>query len=143
MIKTVLVHLRGTKSDAPTLSAALQIARPFAAHLECLHIRPNLADLISRAAPATMDDDTDALTKIVEQLQKASAESGQRAWDAFTEFCIHERIPRGELATGSANQISASFREDIGNELERLTAQTRRHDLIVVKGGSTRDGGLG
>ena len=41
------------------------------------------------------------------------------------------------------NQISASFREDIGGEFERLTTQTRRHDLIVVKGGSTKDGGLG
>jgi len=142
MIKTVLVHLRGMKGDAATLSAALQIARPFGAHLECLHIRPDLAALISRTAPATMDDDTDTLTKMVEQRQKESAESAQRASDAFTEFCIHERIPRGELPTG-LNQISASFREDIGGEFERLTTQTRRHDLIVVKGGSTKDGGLG
>jgi len=142
MIKTVLVHLRGTKGDAATLSAALQVARPFGAHLECLHIRPNLAALISRAAPATMDDDTNALTKVVEHLQKESAESAQRASDAFTEFCVHERIARGEFPTESA-RISASFREDIGNELERLTAQSCRHDLIVVKGGSPKDGGLG
>ena len=74
MIKTVLVHLRGMKSDAANLSAALQIARPFGAHLECLHIRPDLAALISRTAPATMDDDTDTLTKMVEQRQKESAQ---------------------------------------------------------------------
>ena len=109
MIKTVLVHLRGTKGDAATLSAALQVARPFGAHLECLHIRPNLAALISRAAPATMDDDTNALTKVVEHLQKESAESAQRASDAFTEFCVHERIAHGEFPTdplGSARHFA-------------------------------------
>jgi nucleotide-binding universal stress UspA family protein len=142
MIRTVLVHLRGTSGDAATLSAALQVARPFAAHLECLHIRPDLAALISQAARRHVDDDTDAITKIVENLQRESAESAQSASDAFAAFCITERIPKAELPTGP-NEISASFREDIGYELDRLTAHSRRHDLVVVKGGSTKDGGLG
>jgi nucleotide-binding universal stress UspA family protein len=141
MIRTVLVHLRGTKGDAATLSAALQIARPFAAHLECLHIRPDLGALISRATRGHVDDDTDAITKVVETLQMESAESAQRASNSFTDFCSHEQIPRGERPT-SPNQLSASFREDIGDELDRLIAQSRRHDLVVVKGGSTNDGGL-
>jgi nucleotide-binding universal stress UspA family protein len=142
MIRTVLVHMRGTKGDAATLSAALQVARPFAAHLECLHVRPDLAALIALATPADMDRDGTAITRAIEHLQKESAVSAQRASDVFAAFCVNERIPKGELPTGPS-QISASFREDIGNELDRLIVQSRRHDLVVVKGGSVKEGGLG
>jgi nucleotide-binding universal stress UspA family protein len=107
-----------------------------------LHIRPDLAALISLATPGYMDGDGDAITKAIVGLQKESAESAQRASDVFTAFCVTERIPKAELPTGPS-QISASFREDIGNELDRLIAQSRRHDLVVVKGGSVKDGGLG
>jgi nucleotide-binding universal stress UspA family protein len=139
MIKTILVHLRGTKGDAAALSAALQIAGPFGAHLECLHIRPDWGTLVSRAAPAGMDE---ALSGAIEALQKESAESAQRAFDAFTRFCTDERIPRSELPLGSS-EMGASFREDIGDDLDRLIVQSRRHDLVVVKGGAVDEGGLG
>jgi len=142
MIKTVLVHLRGTKGDAANLSAALQIARPFGAHLECLHVRPDWAGLIARVAPAGMDDDTDAISKMMETVQKDSAESAHRAFDAFTRFCDDQRIPRSELPVGS-KELGASFREDLGDELDRLIVQSRRHDLVVVKGGNAEDGGMG
>jgi len=142
MIKTVLVHLRGNKGDALALAAGLQLARPFGAHLECLHIRPDWAALVARVAPAGMDDDTDAITKMMETVQKDSAESAQRAFDAFTRFCDHQRIPRSEFPVGS-KELSASFREDLGDELERLIAQSRRHDLVVVKGGNAEDGSMG
>jgi nucleotide-binding universal stress UspA family protein len=142
MIKTVLVHLRGSKGDAAALCAAVQIARPFGAHLECLHIRPDWAALVARAAPAGMDDDARAISKMMETVQKDSAESAQRAFDSFTRFCDDERIPRSELPVGS-RALGASFREDLGDELDRLIAQTRRHDLVVVKGGKTEDGGMG
>jgi nucleotide-binding universal stress UspA family protein len=142
MIKTVLVHLRGTKGDAANLCAALQIARPSRAHLECLHVRPDWATLVSRAAPAGMDDDTDTISRIIETVQKDSAEAAQRAFDAFTRFCDDERIPRSELPVGS-RELGASFREDVGDELDRLIAQGRRHDVVVVKGGKREDGGMG
>jgi nucleotide-binding universal stress UspA family protein len=139
MIKAILVHLRGTKGDAAALSAALQVARPFGAHLECLHIRPDWGTLVSRAAPAGMDE---ALTGAIETLQKESADSAQRAFDAFTRFCDDERIPRSEFPPGSS-EMGASFREDIGDDLERLNVHSRRHDLVVVKGGEVDEGGLG
>jgi nucleotide-binding universal stress UspA family protein len=142
MIKTVLVHLRGAKTDSATLYAALQIARPFGAHLECLHIRPDLAVLISRARPATLEGEADAILRAVETVKKQSAESAQRASDALSAFCVQERIRRGEVPD-SSDQISASFREDIGSELDRLIVHSRRHDVVVVKGGGAEAGGLG
>lgn len=139
MIKTILVHLRGTKGDASTLTAALQVARPFGAHLECLHVRADWGTLVSRVAPAGLDE---ALSDAIESLQKESAASAQLASDAFTRFCEDERIPRSESPLGS-NEVSAAFREDIGDEFQRLVAHSRRHDLVVVKGGNENEGGLG
>ena len=141
MIKTILVHLRGTKVDAASLTAALQVARPFGAHLECLHIRPDFAALISLARPAILEGETDAIARALRSVEKECAESAQRASDSLMAFCANEGIPKGELP-GSAAGISASFREDIGNEAERLIAHSRRHDLVVVKGGGAKDGGL-
>jgi nucleotide-binding universal stress UspA family protein len=140
MIKTVLVHLRGTKGDAATLSAALQVARPFAAHLECLHVRPDPGTLITRAAAAEID--ASITMKMLNDLQKQAAESAERAFAAYSAFCADAEIERGEIPPILDN-MSAAFREDIGSELDRLIAHSRRHDLVVVKGGDESDGGLG
>ena len=142
MIKTVLVHLRGTKGDAPTLAAALQIARPFAAHLECLHIRPDLAALLSRVRPAILEGEADAIARAMTVVQEEGARSAERASHTFAQFCTAEDIQLRELPP-APTQLSASFREDIGDELERLVAHTRRHDMAVVKGGNEQEGGLG
>jgi nucleotide-binding universal stress UspA family protein len=140
MIKSMLVHLRGTQCDAATLTAALQVARPFAAHLECLHARPNLAVLISRMAPTTIN--SGAMTKIIENHQKEAAEAAQRAFNAFADFCGRERIEKSEFPP-AGQSIGAAFREDIGDELDRLIVHSRRHDLVVVKGGGRAEGGIG
>jgi nucleotide-binding universal stress UspA family protein len=141
MIKTVLVHLRGTKGDDASLIAALQIARPFGAHLECLHIRPDFAGLISLARPAILEGDTETIARALKRLEQEYAEAAQRASDSLAAFCVAEGIRKGELPINT-NGISASFREDIGSDVERLIAHSRRHDLVVVKGGGVNEGGL-
>ena len=141
MIKTILVHLRGTRGDAASLTAALQVARPFGAHLECLHIRPDLAALISLARPAILEGEADAIARALKSVEKEAAELAQRASGALMTFCANEGIPKGELP-GSTTGISASFREDIGSDVERLIAHSRRHDVVVVKGGGEKEGGL-
>jgi nucleotide-binding universal stress UspA family protein len=140
MFKTILVHLRGTKGDASTLSAALQIARPFAAHLECLHVRPDLTALISQTAASELD--TSIMTRMVNDLQKGAAESAERAFAAYSTFCANAEIERGEMPPILDN-MSAAFREDIGSELDRLIVHSRRHDLVVVRGGHESEGGAG
>ena len=86
MIRTILVHLRGTRGDAASLTAALQVARPFGAHLECLHIRPDLAALISLARPAILEGETDAIARALKTVEKECAESAQRASEALMTF---------------------------------------------------------
>jgi nucleotide-binding universal stress UspA family protein len=141
MIKTVLVHLRGTKGDDASLTAALQTARPFGAHLECLHIRPDFAALISLARPAILEGETETIARTLKNLEQEYAEAAQRASDSLAGFCASEGIRKSELPNSSQG-MSASFREDIGSDVERLIAHSRRHDLVVVKGGGAKEGGL-
>ena len=47
MIKDVLVHLQGTKTDFAVLATGLEVARLFNGHMECLHIMPDAASLLA------------------------------------------------------------------------------------------------
>jgi nucleotide-binding universal stress UspA family protein len=140
MFKTILVHLRGTKGDEAVLNAALEAARHTAAHLDCLHIRPNLGHLISRMA-FDMDEDTDRMTESLNTLRKLTDDTARAAAQAFTEFCTREGIVRTE-APPAPNRVSAAFRDVTDDELRHLITQSRYHDLVVVKGGSEEAGGL-
>jgi hypothetical protein len=92
MFKTILVHLRGTNADRPTLAAAYLFARPFAAHLESLHIRPDFGAMMSRITLAGNDDNPGAVAEIIEATQRAAAQNAQRAADAHMAFCDKEQI---------------------------------------------------
>jgi nucleotide-binding universal stress UspA family protein len=141
MFKTVLVHLRGTTGDPAVLAAGLVVARPFAAHLECLHIGANLGRLVSRAAVLEMGEDVGAIPAVLETLKKQSAELAQAAARAFAAFCDAEGLPRADDPPGP-DTMTAGFRETLGDEVDQLIAQSRYHDLLVVKGGSEEAGGL-
>ena len=66
MIKTILVAATGNDSDAARFAAALAIARPFAAHLDVLHVR---LDPVSVAVAMATDAGSGALTAgLIEQL---------------------------------------------------------------------------
>jgi hypothetical protein len=122
MFKSVLVHLRGTQSDPAVLSAAQQVARPFAGHLECLHIRPDLGEIASKAVARTQDGAT--IGSMFETLRQLSAETASRASSTFARFCSRENIPRAEYPP-DPGQPNAAFRETIGNEPGKLIAESR------------------
>ena len=59
MIKTILVGATGNKSYAASFAAALAIVKPFAAHLDVLHVR---LDAVAIAAAMSTDAGGGALT---------------------------------------------------------------------------------
>lgn len=140
MFKTILVHLRGANGDESVLSAALEIARPSAAHLNCLHIRPNVASAISRM-PFDLDEDTDRISEYLNTLRKLADETTHAAAQAFEQFCSTEHIARVETPPAPGG-MSAAFSETVDDEPRRLITQAWYHDLVVVSGGSEKTGGL-
>jgi TusA-related sulfurtransferase len=50
MFKTILTHMTGTDCDQPVLTTALQVARLFSGHLECLRVVSDPTALVMQAA---------------------------------------------------------------------------------------------
>ena len=53
-MKNFRVHLNGTAGDQPVLAMAFGIGRPFAAHLQCVHVSPNHWSLLGLALSVEM-----------------------------------------------------------------------------------------
>jgi nucleotide-binding universal stress UspA family protein len=133
-MKTILVDLQGTKQDVSVLATALQVARLFGAHLDCVYVMPDAAALLPPAGAVEMD--TAALIAgSLEVLQRQAADMGAQARKTFKEFVRTHDIPDAQPAAG----VSAAFRELSGDPREKLVAQSRLHDLTVMEGGAQDD----
>jgi nucleotide-binding universal stress UspA family protein len=138
--KSILVLLKGVKGDGAALSAAMQAARPSAGHLACLHVRPGMEEIVSRLAIFDLED-PNIVQDMLGKAQQQGVEAAGRAAELFSLFCTKESISRTEFPPGGGT-INASFREMLGSELDVLIAESRYHDLVVVKDGGEETGGL-
>jgi nucleotide-binding universal stress UspA family protein len=140
MFKTILTHMTGTDCDQPTLTTALQVARLFSGHLECLRVMADPAALVMQAAQMDLVTSmmlADALT-VVEQQNR---EGTQRARVTLAEFCKREDIVFSDKPLAS-HGVTAHWREKTGDEFDELTSQARFQDLVVMAGGAERKGRL-
>ncbi len=140
MFKTILTHMTGTDCDQQVLTTALQIARSFSGHLECLRV---MADPTSLAMQAAQPDlvTSSMLAEALNFLEQQNREGTQRARITLAEFCKQEDVPFANEPSGS-NGVSAHWREKTGDEFDELTSQGRFHDLVVLAGGAERKGRL-
>ena len=140
MFKTILTHMTGTDCDQPVLTAALQLARLFSGHLECLRVVSDPAALLMQAAQMDLVGSM-MLADALSVVERQNREATQRARAALTEFCKREHIASTDKPL-SPNGVSAHWREKTGDEFDELTAQARFHDLAVLAGGAERKGCL-
>jgi nucleotide-binding universal stress UspA family protein len=129
MIKTILVLVGGSERDEVVLQTALAAARPFSAHLKFLHIHvsPGQAARFSHAEFARGL----ALRNALEQLDNKAKTFSELAADHIRDFCARSMIEFCDAPTKAEN-VTASFREEQDNALERLTFHARHSDLIVM-----------
>lgn len=134
MFKSLFLPLFGNQSDELSSALALNIARDFNAHIDCLHIR---RDLKQRLLEATIVDASAGvgsgmlvadLVRSFEQSDKTRRESAAKTFKAISasENMVHqtdEIIPEG---------ASCSFREVLGLEDEILVPEARIHDLTLL-----------
>jgi len=140
MIKTILAHLTGTDCDAAVLAAGLDLARPHGAHIACIGIAPDPADLVRQAAYIDVASAT-LLAESLRAVEKLREECSARIQAAFNAFRDREHVALADSPPGPGT-VSASLREALGNEAEILSAQGRFHDLVVLAGGPERSGRL-
>jgi nucleotide-binding universal stress UspA family protein len=131
MIKTILVAATGNDSDTATFAAALAIARPFAAHLDVLHVR---LDPVSVAVAMTTDAGGGALaTGLIAQLEQDAGERERKAQEIFTRFCAGAGLAvTSAPSPASAAAPSAEWHVETGEEPRCMAAYGVAADLIMT-----------
>jgi nucleotide-binding universal stress UspA family protein len=138
-MKTILVLTGGSKTDAAVFDTALAAARPLGAHLEFLHIwvSPGQAAAHTPHVEFAMGGGLrDALDRLRDEAELRSA----AALRDFRGFCEREAIEIVDMPC-HAKGVSAVWREERDDAVERMMLRARRHDLVVV-GRPSRANGL-
>jgi len=132
MIKTILVAATGGDSDAATFAAALAIARPFAAHLEMLHVR---LDPVAIAVAMATDAGGGALTAgLIDQLERDSRERERKAQETFTRFCSGAGLAVTSAPTPASTAApSAEWHVETGEEPRWMATYGVAADLIIAQ----------
>ena len=141
MFKTIAAHLTGSDCDRSVLATALQLARPFAAHIDCLRVVPDPAAMVAQAMPfdAAMGM-TGLLADMLDTIEQQSGERTQRARAAMSEFCKAQGVVLADTPPGPGD-VSAAWQErKAPDEWDYLVEFARSHDLVVLGGGKARAG---
>ena len=131
MIKTILVAATGSDGDAGVLAAALAVARPFAAHLDVLHVR---FDATTVALAMATDAGSGALTAgLIERIEQDARDREAKARANFARFCSDAGLAVTTVPGVAANAApSAQLHVEIGEEARWMASYGLAADLIVA-----------
>jgi nucleotide-binding universal stress UspA family protein len=136
MFKYIIVPVTGANTDAPVLATALSIARPGAAHLEFLHARLDIEQVLSSALAVGELAGIIGYEQLAKSLQEDTVARQRRAELAFRILCERERlVERAE----ASNELSAELLIATGDQAKLLAEHGRAADLVVV--GRLNEGG--
>lgn len=133
MFQTVLAHLIGTNSDESVLVLGLHLANAQAGHIECLRVTPDLdsvatqIDQLGMAGWITLSD----------RLAQLKRETGERTKSAKANFESFRRDAKLDISSEphSSRSLSTNYREDTGEEVDRILWLSRYYDAVVLAGG--------
>jgi nucleotide-binding universal stress UspA family protein len=133
MFKTVLTPLTGTETDVSALAASLAIVTLANGHIECVCVVPEITAVATQIDQAGMGGWMFLSTKLAD-LERETKLRSESARVHFSEFCEKEGI---QITSDTSRQdaVTASWREDVGEEFMRVTELSRCHDLVVLAGG--------
>ena len=129
MIKTILVPATGSDRDNAVFASALTVARPFAAHLDFLHVRPDAA-----ATAVAMASDGGGATMVGGLIDRLEEEAGRREEQArrlFDGFCTRERLVLADSPSG-VQAPSVRWLREVGAEPYWVAEHGRAADLVVI-----------
>lgn len=135
MFKHVLVPATGSEADAAVFATALLAAKPFGAHIEFLHAKIDVTEVVVAMSAGGVGGGG-AVQGVVDKLEEDAKLQEQKAWSAFTGFCAANNLSTSGSAPGSG--LCADMIVETGNEAQWVAEYGRFADLLVV--GRTRDG---
>jgi nucleotide-binding universal stress UspA family protein len=138
-MKSFLVPIGGSDTDGSVLATALTAARPFAAHLQFLHVRVGLGQA-AQNTPHVAFASGPGLREALQQLETQSQTRSAAAVQHVHDFCARSNIEFSD-APDRSHTVTASCREEEGGTLERVMFHARHNDLVVM-GRSHKPNGL-
>lgn len=137
-MKTILVPAGGSRTDHAVFATALAAARALGAHLEFVHVRISPG----QAAEYTPHVDfaqgaalRDALSRLEHEAQKRSRAAERH----FHQFCEQQGIAISDTPS-RGRTVSAAWREELDDAVERLAYRARHNDLVVLGRAARADG---
>ena len=136
-MRTILALVGGGDRDQVILQTALAAALPLSAHLDFLHV--HVPAVLAARYSRTEFARGAALRNALEQLETKAKTFSDLAGEHVREFCASAKIEMCDTPA-SVRSVTASFREEENNALERLTFHARHSDLIVMGRASQTQG---
>jgi nucleotide-binding universal stress UspA family protein len=130
MFNTILVPTAGDEADEIVFETALAAARPFAAHLEFLHISTDKTEA-ARYAPLIGFAIGPAIGEALDGLEAKTRVRSASALLHCQEFCRRNDI-EVTLEPRRCDRTSAHWHEKAGNGLQRMMESARHSDLVVL-----------
>lgn len=136
-MNSMLVLIGGGPRDRVVFQTALAAARPLSAHLDCLHIHVTLdqaaRDIAVDARGHALRDALVGLQTKSEILSRASRAAAENIRELCARLMIELRDRPPEANRPSdATAVTASFREETDNALDRLIFHAQQSDLVVM-----------
>jgi nucleotide-binding universal stress UspA family protein len=128
-IRKILVPVRGDGKGEGLLDCALAIAAQTGAHIDVVHAHSQPKDML----PYSTLMMTASMKKAILEAASASAgEEEERLRGIFDDYCRkHDLLVTNNRPT-AADQISISWREEVGAQANVVSMRGRLADLIVV-----------
>jgi nucleotide-binding universal stress UspA family protein len=137
-MKSFLIPIGGSDTDASLFETALAAARPFSSHMNFLHIHVGPGQAVANtphAAFAMGPALSNALRDLDAQAKTRSAAAAQH----FRDFCARSTVEISDVP-GNAKGVTASWQAEDGHALRRIMFHARHNDLVVVGRAKTANG---
>jgi len=129
MYKYILVPATGSASDETVFETAALAARPFGAHLEFLHVRVDVTEVVISMSTGGIGGGG-AVQGVVDKLEAESGQIETRARRSVEDFCARYAIPPAVARPGEG--LSAEFTVETGGDAQWISEYGRFADLVVV-----------
>jgi nucleotide-binding universal stress UspA family protein len=131
MIKTILVPTTGTGIDDVTFPAALAVARRLSAHLDFLHVRQDMTQILaSMTGPGV--GAFPFPTRLVTDLEQTEADREAEAKRKVEQFCGREHIAMTTASRPALQAVSAQWFNEAGNRATWIARYGQASELVVV-----------
>ena len=127
-MQNIFVPLTGFENDTRALEAAYFIASRSGDHIYALHVRPDVMQIVARAAVRQFGSEMGG-SELIHSLEKDAKARSKAAAETFDRFL------KRHFAPGVARKheaVNASMEEIEGDPIADTAAKARYYDLVVI-----------